>query len=392
MSLPRFDPITLPPGIAAWRAEVRDFIGGEMAAVPGGIPAERRANAWSVFDAGFSRRLGRRGWIGLTWPRRYGGAERSALERYVLLEELLAAGAPVGAHWIADRQSGPALLRYGSEAQRQRLLPAIARGECFFCIGMSEPGAGSDLAAVRTRAERRGDGWVVTGQKLWTTHAHQAQMMIALVRTAPEGARRHEGLSQLLIDMRSPGLSVRPIVDLAGEVHFNEVFFDEVPVPADMLLGTEGQGWAQCTSELSLERSGPERYLSSHALFDEWLRHVGTSEAAGAAVGEATRMAIGQISAELWTLRQMSLSVAGRLAAGEDPTLEAAIVKDLGNSFEQALPRRVQALLDSSVTLEDEAPLARVLVLLLQTSPSFSLRGGTREILRGIIAKGLGLR
>ena len=380
MSPLAFEPVTLPAAIPAWRREVREFVADKVAA----IAAPQRANAWAVFDADFSRALGQRGWIGLTWPQAYGGAGRSALERYVLLEELLAAGAPVGAHWIADRQSGPALLRYGSEAQRLRFLPAIARGECFFCIGMSEPGAGSDLAAVRTRAQRRGDHWVLNGQKLWTTHAHQAHMMIALVRTG-EGGKRHEGLSQFLVDLASPGVTVRPIADLAGEVHFNEVFFDDVAVPHELLLGTEGEGWAQCTSELSLERSGPERYLSSHALFVEFLR--------GAEAGsQAQRIEIGRMAAELWTLRQMSLSVAGRLAAGQDPALEAAIVKDLGNSFEQALPRRVQALLDDGAGLEDDTPLARTLALLLQTAPSFSLRGGTREILRGIVARGLGLR
>jgi alkylation response protein AidB-like acyl-CoA dehydrogenase len=376
-----FEPVSLPPGIQAWRQEVREFIAPRVAS----LPAEKRANAWAVFDAAFSRELGARGWIGLTWPREYGGAQRSALERYVLLEELLAAGAPVGAHWIADRQSGPALLRYGTEAQRQRFLPAIARGECYFCIGMSEPGAGSDLAAVRSRAQRRGDRWILNGQKVWTTHAHQAHMMIALVRTGEPGGKRHEGLSQFLVDLKSPGVTVRPIVDLAGDVHFNEVFFDDVAVPQDMLLGAEGQGWQQCTSELSLERSGPERYLSSHALFVELLR-------AASPASEAQCIEIGRITAELWTLRQMSFAVAGRLANGQDPALEAAIVKDLGNSFEQALPRRVQALLDDGLALHDDAPLARVLALLLQVSPSFSLRGGTREILRGIIARGLGLR
>jgi len=376
-----FEPASLPAGIGAWRHEVRAFAAAGVA----GLGAERRANSWAVFDADFSRALGARGWIGLTWPRRYGGAERSALERYVLLEELLAAGAPVGAHWIADRQSGPALLRYGSEAQRERFLPAIARGECYFCIGMSEPGAGSDLAAVRTRAERCGDHWRLNGQKLWTTHAQRAHVMIALVRTGAESGKRHEGLSQFLVDLRSPGVTVRPIVDLAGEAHFNEVFFDDVVVPHEMLLGSEGQGWAQCTSELALERSGPERYLSSHALFVEFLRRA-------RADSQAERIEVGRISAELWTLRQMSLSVAARLAAGEDPALEAAIVKDLGNAFEQSLPRRVQALLDEGESLEGDSALVRVLALLLQTAPSFSLRGGTREILRGIVARGLGLR
>jgi alkylation response protein AidB-like acyl-CoA dehydrogenase len=373
----------LPAAAVALRAEVRTFLRDEL----GDPPAERRANSWSVFDAAFSRKLARRGWIGMTWPKRYGGAERSALERYVLLEELLAAGAPVGAHWIADRQSGPALLRYGSEAQRERYLPAIANGECFFCIGMSEPNAGSDLASVRTRGVKAADGWRITGQKVWTTHAQQAHVMIALVRTATVEGNRHEGLTQFLVDMKAPGITVRPIPDLAGEVHFNEVFFDDVRVPHEMLLGQEGQGWRQCTSELSLERSGPERYLSSHALFVELLRAAGTMPAS-----ETLRQTIGRMAAEIWTLRQMSLSVAGQLADGRDPAVEAAVVKDLGNSFEQELPRRVQAVADGTLALEDDTPLARALALLLQTSPSFSLRGGTREILRGIIARGLGLR
>jgi alkylation response protein AidB-like acyl-CoA dehydrogenase len=401
-----FDPVTLPRGIARLREEVRAFVSSEARVVP----AERRANSWAVFDADFSRKLAARGWIGMTWPKRYGGGERSALERYVLLEELLAAGAPVGAHWIADRQSGPALLRYGSEKQRDRFLPAITRGECFFCIGMSEPNAGSDLASVRTRGVKTDKGWRINGQKVWTTHAQQAHVMIALVRTAdgandaPKapaapaprggasalgrpggGSARHEGLSQFLIDLKTPGITVRPIADLVGDVHFNEVFFDDVLVPDDMLLGVEGQGWQQCTSELSLERSGPERYLSSFALFVELLR------VAADGASDALRDAIGRMAAELWTLRQMSLSVAGQLAEGRDPTVEAAVVKDLGNSFEQDLPRRVQALADVDFGT-DVSPLAGVLAVLVQTSPSFSLRGGTREILRGIIARGLGLR
>ena len=381
-----FEPAALPPAIAEFRADVRAFLRDQLP----DLPAERRANCWSVFDATFSRKLAARGWIGMTWPKRYGGGERSALERYVLLEELLAAGAPVGAHWIADRQSGPALLRFGTEAQRERYLPAIVRGDCFFCIGMSEPDAGSDLASVRTRGVKTADGWRIRGQKVWTTHAHRAHAMIALVRTGDETRKRQEGLTQFLIELDSPGVTVRPIVDLAGEAHFNEVFLDDVVVSDAAVLGVEGQGWAQCTSELSLERSGPERYLSSHALFVELLRDACATPPARRP--DVVQQAIGRLTAEIWTLRQMSLSVAGRLAAGRDPALEAAVVKDLGNTFEQDLPRRVQAIADAGLALQDETPLARVLALLLQTSPSFSLRGGTREILRGIIARGMGLR
>ena len=377
-----FEPIDLPPHVPAFRAEVRDFLAAEM----GDVSAVKKAHSWSYFDAEFSRKMAKRGWIGMTWPKQYGGRERSAIERYVLLEELLAAGAPVGAHWIADRQSGPTLMRYGTEAQRRCFLPAIANGELFFCIGMSEPNTGSDLASVRTRGVETSEGWRINGQKIWTTHAHQAHMMIALVRTGSEEQKRHEGLSQFVIDLKTPGITIRPIIDLVGDVHFNEVFFDNVLVPHDSLIGNAGDGWKQCTSELSLERSGPERYLSSIQLFFELLRVVGPNPP------ESIKEAIGRITAEMWTLRQMSLSVAGQLAAGKDPAVEAAIVKDLGNGFEQELPRLVQAVCDAEIDLGGDQPFAQVLAFLIQASPSFSLRGGTREILRGIIARGLGLR
>jgi alkylation response protein AidB-like acyl-CoA dehydrogenase len=374
----RFDPVTLPSHAPELRREVRDFLASAL----GSIPARQRANSWQAFDPDFSRQVGARGWIGMVWPKAYGGHERSALERYVVLEELLAAGAPVAAHWISDRQSGPALLRYGSEEQRRRWLPGMARGEVYCCIGMSEPGAGSDLASVRTRAVRVPGGFRVTGQKIWTTHAARCPLMIALVRTSGEAGDRHQGLSQLLVGLDNPGIRIRPIRDLVGDDHFSEVFFDDAFVPETALLGPEGAGWKQVTSELSLERSGPERYLSSFALFVELLR------AAGPEPAPELRALIGRATAELWTLRQMSLSVAGQLAAGRDPSLEAAVVKDLGNTFEQALPRAVQALLE----LEGDSDLCHVARHLLQVAPSFSLRGGTREILRGIVARGLGLR
>lgn len=379
-----FDPVTLPPGIPEFRARIRAFLKAELK----DAPAVKKANSWAVYDAEFSRKLAAQGWIGMIWPKQYGGHERSSIERYVLLEELLAAGAPVGAHWIADRQSGPNILKFGSEAQRRKYLPGMARGEVYCCIGMSEPNAGSDLAGVRTRAEQLPDGrWKLNGQKIWTTQAQRCQLIIALVRTRPlDEKNRQAGLSQFLIELDTPGIKVRPIVDLIGETHFNEVFFEDCIVAPECLLGVEGEGWKQVTGELSLERSGPERYMSSLALFLELLR------VAGPDPSELVRQAIGRTAAEIWTLRQMSLSVAGQLAQGKDPAIEAAIVKDLGNSFEQALPVLVQSIADAGTRLEDDSDFAAVLAYLLQTSPSFSMRGGTREILRGIIARGLGLR
>lgn len=338
-------------------------------------------------DPDFSRKMGARGWIGMTWPKEYGGGERSSFERYVVLEEMLAAGAPVAAHWIADRQSGPLLLKYATEEQRRDILPRICRGEAFFCIGMSEPDSGSDLASVRTRAERHGEGWRINGTKLWTSGAAQSHYMIALLRTST-AEKKHQGLSQFLIPLEdTKGIEIRPIRDLAGNDHFCEVTFEDADVPADSLIGDEGGGWGQVMAELAYERSGPERYLSCQPLLTEVSRHLGS----GATPGQ--RSEIGRQVAHLATLRQMTLSLAGLLDQGENPALEASVTKDLGGVFEQDLPGIAQSMLAAEPRTDASAEdVQQLLAHLMQNAPSFSLRGGTREVLRGIIARGLGLR
>jgi len=376
----RYHPIPLDD--EPLRKEVREFLDDALS----DRPPLRRAESWMGADPAFSRKLGERGWIGMALPKRYGGGEAGPFARYVVIEELLAAGAPVSAHWIADRQSGPLILRYGTDAQRERYLPAICRGESYFCIGMSEPNSGSDLASIRTHAERAGDGWVLNGHKLWTTNAHYSHYMIALVRTAGKTASRHEGMSQFVIDLKAPGVTIRPIRDLAGGEHFNEVFFDDVELGPDALIGTEGQGWEQVTAELAFERSGPERFLSSIALLHTMIDAIGKRPDALQA------REIGRLAARLFTLRQMSLSVTAELAAGRNPAWAASCVKDLGTAFEQEIPEAAQLLLDVPPSTAGGSDHARVLAYLMQMAPSFSLRGGTREILRGIIARGLGLR
>ncbi|TNE34989.1 MAG: acyl-CoA dehydrogenase [Alphaproteobacteria bacterium] len=361
------------------RRELRAFLSEHL---PQGDPA-LKANCWMNFDPQFSRELGKAGYIGMLWPKEYGGHERDPLERYIVLEELLAASAPVGGHWIADRQTGPLILRFGTEEQRRKYLPGMAAGEIYACIGLSEPNSGSDLASVRTSARKTDDGWLINGQKIWTSGAHHSHVMLALVRSE-QGSERQRGLSQFLIDLDTPGITIRPIVDMFGGHHFNEVFFEDALIPHGALIGTEGEGWKQATSELALERSGPERYLSSHALLAELIDCVGP-EADPLLVAT-----IGRLVSDMWTLRQMSMSVAAKLAAGQDPMVEASIVKDLGCTFEQDLPVAVQAVVDAD--LADDSTLMRMMAVLLQAAPSFSLRGGTREVLRGIIARGLGLR
>ena len=234
-----FELSTLPPEAEALRDEVRTFLKQELAQFR---PADR-ARSWGGFNRDFSRRMGERGWIGMTWPKKYGGHERTALERYVVLEETLAAGAPVSAHWVADRQSGPLLLRFGTEEQRQRFLPRISRGELAFAIGMSEPDSGSDLASIRTRAEKVDGGYRVNGTKIWTSNAHLSDYAIALFRTKVVPDKKHEGLSQFLVDLKnSPGIEIRPLINLLGEHHFNQLFLTDLFVPDDRLFGEVGNG------------------------------------------------------------------------------------------------------------------------------------------------------
>jgi len=365
------------------RAEVRAFLKTELA----DRPPFKKADSWNGADPAFSRKMGAKGWISMTWPKQYGGHERSALERYVVLEEMLAAGAPVAAHWIADRQSGPLILKAGTEEQKQSILPRIAAGDCYFCIGMSEPDTGSDLASVRTKAVKADGGWVVNGTKVWTTGAHIAHYMILLCRTAEQTANRHEGLTQMLVDLKNTaGVEINPIYDLAGQHHFNEVVFRDAFIPDSAVLGKPGDGWKQVTSELALERSGPERFLSSFTLLVELVRALGPDPS------PAAKIAIGRLVAHIYTLRRLSRSVAGMLQRGDDPAIQAALVKDRGALVEQEIPEIARQLIAAEPDTKSTSDFVAVLAHTVLNAPSFSLRGGTREILRGMIARGLGLR
>ncbi len=379
-----FSTLELPPAALRLREEVRAFLKAEVAA-----GAFTPHLGHTEFNAEFTRKLGERGWIGMTWPKRYGGQERSYLERFVMTEEMLAAAAPCAAHWFGDRQTGPSLLKYGSEAQKLRFLPAIARGECYFALGMSEPGSGSDLASVRTRAERVAGGWRVTGQKVWTSWAHKAHAFFVLCRTSPDSGNRHEGLSQLIVELDAPGVTVRPIRFMNGHHHFNEVFLDSVFVPDEMVVGKIGQGWKQVTSELALERSGPERYMTTFPLFVELIRALGQAPDARA------QEMVGRLAARFWTLRRMSLAIALALEPGADaghsPDLgtEAALVKDLGTFYEREIIDAARLLAAVEPTPDATNTFERYLAETIVCTPVATIRGGTTQVLRTLIARRL---
>lgn len=370
-----------PRDTDALRADVRRFVAEQRD--QGRI--KRGVDSWlSGWDEDFSRALAARGWLGMTVPAEYGGHGLSFRERFAVTEELLAAGAPVAAHWIADRQIVPSLLKYGTEHQKRTYLPKIARGECYFGIGMSEPDSGSDLASVRTRATKSDTGWTIEGTKVWTSGAHRADAFICLARTEPaDPENRHAGLSQFIVDLRSPGVEIRPIISMGGAHHFNEVHLNNVHVPDDMVFGEIGNGWTQVTSELSFERSGPERFLSTFPLLAE-----AAEQAAQHNV--PANPDLGRLVARIAGLHQMSAAVAGSLERKEPADTAAAVVKVLGTTTEGDIADYADLLAEPGDPGTGE--LRRLADQAVIQRPGFTLRGGTNEVLRGVIARGLGLR
>jgi alkylation response protein AidB-like acyl-CoA dehydrogenase len=380
-----FEELTVSePELTEPRASVRDFLRSDRAEF-GWQPT---VDTWLLrWDEAFSARLGDAGLLGLTIPTVYGGQGRSHLQRYVVTEELLAHGAPVAAHWVADRQVAPAVMAYGTEDQRQRILPRIAKGRLFSAIGMSEPQAGSDLAAAQTRADRTDGGWLLNGRKIWTSGAHRAHQIVVLARsTPPEPQDRHTGFSQFIVPTDAQGLRIEPIVSMDGDHHFNETVFEDVFAPDADVLGEIGNGWHQVTAELSFERSGPERILSTAPLIVEGLRALSQSPSPP---DRRTVADVGHLLARLISLRQLSISVARSLSDGVDQTDRAALVKDLGTRFEQESVEGVAGLVDG---LPTERRLRAMLDAGRLHKPMFTLRGGTNEVLRGVVARGMRLR
>jgi alkylation response protein AidB-like acyl-CoA dehydrogenase len=332
-----------------------------------------------VSDPQFSRDLAARGWVGMALAPEYGGGGRTAVERLIVVEELLARGAPVSYHWVADRQTGPSIQRYGSEEQKREYLPGIARGELSFSIGMSEPDSGSDLASLRARAEQVEGGWRINGTKIWTSGAAEATHILGLFRTSEH---KHEGLTQFIVDCRTPGLTISPIPFIDGSRHFCEVAFEDVFVPDGQRLGGVGDGWKQNTAELVLERGGVDRWMSFLPVLEHWASTVGSLD-------DLARADLGLLTARLWGLRGLSLAIARMVDAGKSPVTEAAMVKEMATRFEQDCVETVSRHLGRTPDLTSADPIESLLARAILVAPSWSIRGGTNEILRTIVARGL---
>ena len=377
----RFTPTELTGPELDLQNEVREFLAAELP--PGSH--EPCLGMAADHDREFSSKMAARGWVGMALPSRWGGSDRTAVQRFIVVEEMLRWGAPVGHHWVADRQTGNVILKFGTDEQRERFLAPICRGELGFSIGMSEPDSGSDLASVSTRAERADDGWIVNGTKIWTSNAHMNDWFICLLRTAPmEDGNKHAGLSQFLIDLSSPGLEISPIPFLDGSHHFNEVTFHDVFVPDTNVVGQPGMGWHQNTTEMAYERGGPDRWLSPFSTVEQLLR-----EAVGTPMQDTVSDLFGELAARWWGIRNLSLSVARLIDEGEAPSVESALVKEMGTRYEQEVVEKLVQLIDEEYSPESESLFERLLAECVVTFPGNTIRGGTIEILRSVASKGL---
>lgn len=377
----RFTPTELTDDELALQAEVREFLANELP--PGshepclGMAARK--------DKEFSAKMAERGWVGMALPKEWGGSDRNAVDRFIVVEEMLRWGAPVGHHWVADRQTGNVILKFGTDEQRKRFLPPICRGELGFSIGMSEPDSGSDLASVSTRAERATDGWLINGTKIWTSGAHENDYFVCLLRTSPiEDGNKHAGLTQMLIDLHSDGLEISPIPFLDGSHHFNEVTFNDVYVPDENVVGDLGMGWHQNTTEMAYERGGPDRWLSPFSTIEQLLR-----ETSGSDMEPALQDLFGEIIARWWGIRNLSLSVARLIDQGEAPSVESSLVKEMGTRYEQEVVEKLVQLIDLEYSPDSASLFERMLSDCVVTFPGNTIRGGTIEILRSVASKGL---
>ena len=377
----------------SFRQEVRGFLEDEIKKGT----FKPMCDGWiQGFSWEFTKKVAAKGWLGITWPKEYGGLGRSHIDRLILTTEMLRYGAPTACHWFAERQIGRAVYVYGTEEQKQEMLPKILKGEACVGLGMSEPEAGSDLASIKTRASEDGDFYVLNGQKMWTSCARYMTHMYLVARTDPN-APKQKGISEFVIDIKTPGITIRPTIDITGSEAWGEVFFDNVRVPKKYLIGEKNRGFYQILNQLDFERSGVERLMGNYPLFDAIIKFSKETKRNGKPVCEdpMIRSRLAQLQVEFEVGQMLLYRVVQVMEKGKAPNIEAAIAKPFCTTFEQHLASIATDVLGlyGQLWMESKyAPIRGMAPHSFLGSKGYSLQAGTSEVLKGVIAsRGLGL-
>ena len=368
----------------AFRGDVRSFLQTELRDRPSG---DGRQN-WDFYTS-FVKKLAGKGWLTLAWPKEWGGLGASHMRQLVYNEEIAYHDAP--AFYMGGDRVGPTIMLYGTDEQKQRFLPPIVRGESIWCQGFSEPEAGSDLASLQTSATQDGDDFVINGSKIWTSYAHSAEWMILLARTDPD-APKHKGISFFLLDMRTPGITTRPLVDILNRHQFNQVFFDNVRVPRDCLLGEMNRGWYVATATLDFERSGIARVIGSYRTYEQLVAY---ARAQSLLRDAPLRHMLAELKIEFEVGKLLSYRVAYMQSRQIVPNYEASVSKMYGSELAQRLANAGMRILGPGGQLAPNspyAPLRGAIETLYLNAAGLTVAAGTSEIQRNIIAgRGLGL-
>ena len=384
---------TYTPAEKSFRNELRAWLADALPAGWGETVFEpENEDERARFRLAWERKLFEGGWSGINWPVEYGGRGATLIERGIFAEEMARARTPEGLNIIGHNLAGPTILRHGTDAQKRRFLPAIISSDEVWCQGFSEPNAGSDLASVRTRAERRGDKFIVNGQKIWTSFAQYSDWCFALVRTDTE-APKHKGLSFLLIDMKSHGISIRPLRQISGESEFNETFFDDVEVPVENVVGDINGGWKIAMTTLAYER-GPEDALGRQVRFkqeiDTLLRTLSEAPrgARSAIEDPVIRQNLARSIIEVEVMRLSSLRAFSKYLRGEERGADASVLKLYWSHAAQNMYETAMDALGPLAPLSGgEAAAGGRFQLSWLQSKAFTIYSGSSEIQRNIIGE-----
>jgi alkylation response protein AidB-like acyl-CoA dehydrogenase len=377
------------PEEEAFRTEVQSFLATELRDRPGGDPRQN----WEFYTA-FLKKLAAKGWLTMAWPKEWGGMGASHMMQLVFNEEVARQDAP--ATYLGADRVGPTIMLYGTDEQKHRFLPPIVRAETIWCQGFSEPGAGSDLASLQTRATQDGDDFVINGSKVWTSYAHLSDWVILLARSDPD-APKHKGISFFLVDMKTPGITVRPLVDMLNRHQFNEVFFDNVRVPRDCLIGELNRGWYVATATLDFERSGIQRIIGTYRTYDQLVEYAKTAQLGGKPVlaHDPVRHALAELKIEFEVGRLLSYRVTYMQSKQLVPNYEASVAKMYGSELAQRLANTGMRVLGLAGQLAPGSPyetLRGSIETLYLNAAALTVAAGTSEIQRNIVAgRGLGL-